>query len=98
MFDVVQEFNQLNAHYSNYLYQFELKILPRMVLLLALLPLLQWSVLLGLPQLPCKRLSHGKIVKVCCFLCFLAAQDSSINDIVCPLGPTNNQSLGSIKE
>ena len=32
--------------------------------------------------------------------CFssLAVQDSSITDIVCPLRPTNNQSLGSIKE
>ena len=33
---------------------------------------------------------------------FLAVQDSSITDIVCPLvgrsEPTNNQSLGSIKE
>ena len=33
---------------------------------------------------------------------FLAVQDSSISDIVCPLvgrsEPTNNQSLGSIKE
>ena len=35
-------------------------------------------------------------------LTFLAVQDSSISDIVCPLvgrsEPTNNQSLGSIKE
>ena len=30
--------------------------------------------------------------------CLLAVQDSSRSDIVCPLGPTNNQSLGSIKE
>ena len=27
--------------------------------------------------------------------CLLAVQDSSRSDIVCPLGPTNNQSLGS---
>ena len=30
--------------------------------------------------------------------CLLAVQDSSRSDIVCPLGPTNNQSLGSIKD
>ena len=40
---------------------------------------------------------------VLCLACnFLAVQDSSITDIVCPLvgrcEPTNNQSLGSIKE
>ena len=29
---------------------------------------------------------------------FLAVQDNSITDIVGPLEPTNNQSLGSIKE
>ena len=32
------------------------------------------------------------------FLFLLAVQDSSISDIVCALEPTNNQSLGSIKE
>ena len=36
------------------------------------------------------------------YLTFLAVQDSSITDIVCPLvglsEPTNNQSLGRLKE
>ena len=41
-------------------------------------------------------------VAIVLYRAFLAVQDSSITDIVCPLvgplEPTNNQSLGSIKE
>ena len=66
------------AHYSNYLYQFDLKILLKMVLLLALWRLLQKSVLMGLPPLPCKKYCHGRIVKVGCFLCLFGRRVKNV--------------------